>query len=476
MRKILKPRRRDFLLGAGALPLAGLASGSALSWSSAARAASTDGYKALVCLFLKGGIDSHDTLLPFDQASYDGYADIRSDLLGQYENQSPGSSSRSRAELLELSPDNVGDFGSRRFAFTREFTPIRDLFHDGNAAIVGNVGPLVETLTRPDFEMGGIQLPVRLFSHNDQQSTWMSAGPEGSQLGWGGLFADALLAAQANTDPVFTALSASPSNDVFLAGTVAQPYQIAAGGVAETGLIDGSVIPDDSQLAAILRDHFNSAGADQSNLFARDYVSASRRANAANALYNDALSTGQDLMTVFPDSSVAGQLQSVIEAISIRSTLGASRQVFFVTMGGYDTHSNQANTLPQLQTALAEAIKAFFDATVELGVENDVTLFTASDFGRTLSINGDGTDHGWGGHQLVVGGAVNGNRIYGSVPEAVLGHDLDAGSGRLIPSVSVEQMAAPLGRWFGLNDAEIATALPGLSGFSADELPLLNLS
>jgi uncharacterized protein (DUF1501 family) len=156
--------------------------------------------------------------------------------------------------------------------------------------------------------------------------------------------------------------------------------------------------------------------------------------------------------------------------MAVRDTLGVSRQVFFVAMGGFDTHSDQATDLPALQQGIGDAIAAFYKATEELGIAEQVTTFTAADFGRTLTVNGDGTDHGWGSHHFVVGGAVKGGDIYGEIPIADLGHEQDAGNGRLIPTVSVEQFAAPLGKWFGLSDADLRAALPGLANFPATSL------
>ena len=191
-----------------------------------------------------------------------------------------------------------------------------------------------------------------------------------------------------------------------------------------------------------------------------------RRSIALNRDLQAALSAQAPFATVFPMSGLAQQMQVVARMIAARSVLGVSRQIFFVSTGGYDTHSSQAPTLSGLHTTLAGAMRAFYDATVELGVQNDVTAFTASDFGRTLAVNGDGTDHGWGAHHFVVGGAVNGNRIVGDVPPPVVNHDQDSGSGRLIPTLAVEQLAASLAAWFGLTAGEIQSALPNLGSFA----------
>ncbi|MHA7873486.1 MAG: DUF1501 domain-containing protein, partial [Hyphococcus sp.] len=300
---------------------------------------------------------------------------------------------------------------------------------------------------------------------------WMSIAPEGAAaFGWGGLFADAALASFANADEAFTAITTFGS-DLFLTGQQARPYQVSTQGAAEIGVLKqfeaNQFTPEAQQVYQNLRDHFSAARFASPNLIERDIASAIGNSLATNESYNAALESAVALATTFPSSFLGAQLRAVAEAISIRNVILASRQVFFVGIGGFDTHSNQAQDLPVLQADIDAAVTAFFQATQEMGVANDVTLFTASDFGRTLAINGDGTDHGWGAHHFVVGGAVQGRTIYGDVPVADFNHDYDAGGGRLIPSTSIEQFAEPLGRWFGLNSGEIAAALPGLSNFSA---------
>jgi uncharacterized protein (DUF1501 family) len=463
--------RRNFLKITAATPLA-LTGTSMLSTltSMNAQAINTGGYKALVCVFLFGGMDCHDTVLPYDQASYNSYAKIRASLLDAYANL-PGGSGRERTALLPLNPATA-NFGGRQFALPPEMIALHKLFAGGNAAIVGNVGPLLEPTNKAAFQAGGAVLPKRLFSHNDQQSTWLSFAPEGSQLGWGGRFGDFAASANANIENIFSQISLS-GNTVFLSGDQVGPYQIGVDGVPSVFLLDrvGNGVP--ASLAPILREHFTSADANRNNLFERDFVNLSRVSFAANDLLDSALQTAPDFTTQFPASPLGAQLGAVAKTISVRDLLGTSRQVFFVGMGGFDTHSAQASELPSLQRDISDSIAAFFAATREMGIESDVTTFTAADFGRTLTVNGDGTDHGWGAHHFVVGGAVKGGDIYGDIPVAELGHDQDSGNGRLIPSVSVEQYAAPLGAWYGLNQAEIELALPGLAAFPSGGLGLI---
>lgn len=463
--------RRKFLRSMLSMPLA-LAGGSMLSPLTVTPALGADsaGYRALVCVFLFGGMDCHDTVLPYDQASYDSYAQIRASLLQSYA-ALPGGSTRTRDSLLELDPATPSADG-RRFALPPELAGLHSLFEQGRAAIVGNVGPLLEPTQRAAFLDGTAALPARLFSHNDQQSTWMSFAPEGSQLGWGGLFSDAAVQAGANTQSIFSQVSLA-GNAVFLTGNQVSPYQISADGVPSILLIDAAGDRLSPQAQAAMRDHFAATASAPFNLFERDFVDLSRVSLDANDTLEAALASATTVTTPFPASALGAQLAAVARTIAVRETLGAGRQVFFVAQGGFDTHSAQAQDLPGLQQGIGEAIAAFYAATEELGVAEQVTTFTAADFGRTLTVNGDGTDHGWGGHHFVVGGAVRGGDIYGDIPVAELGHAQDAGNGRLIPTTAVEQFAAPLGSWFGLDAGELAGALPGLGAFGAPALDFI---
>lgn len=456
--------RRHFLKTLAAAPAAMTVGslGNMLAFAPA-HAADVSGYRALVCVFLFGGMDCHDTVLPYDVASYDKYAQLRASLMQSYA-ALPGGSTRNRSDLLALQPATA-DFAGRQFALPPQLAGIHQLFGQGKAAIVGNVGPLSAPTNRAQFLSPGADLPARLFSHNDQQSTWMAFGPEGSQAGWGGLFGDAALASGANSQSIFSQVSVA-GNSVFLTGKNVSPYQISADGVPSIGLIDAAGDRFSPQAQALVRSHFAAEGEQRTNLFERDFVQLSQVSLDANDLLDTALQSGDSVTTAFPEGQLGPQLRAVAQTIAVRETLGASRQVFFVAMGGFDTHSAQAADLPGLQQDLGDSIAAFYAATQELGVADSVTTFTAADFGRTLTVNGDGTDHGWGAHHFVVGGAVNGGDIYGDIPVPELGHDQDAGNGRLIPTTSVEQFAHPLGKWFGLAESELSTALPGLAQFS----------
>lgn len=448
--------RRNFLrstvagLGVGAGFASNLASFNAFA------SGATD-YKALVCVFLMGGMDSHDTIIPYDSLSSQSYERIREPLLAAYDAEGV---SRRRSALLALN----GNLEGRSFAMPREFANMHSLYQQGNAAIVGNVGPLFEYVTRASYFDGSAAIPPKLGSHNDQQSTWMTSRPEGATTGWGGRFGDILDASSVNANASFTAVSTA-GNTVFLNGESTNPTIVAtsgAVGVRELGV--------NTMFSATLEQVMRDVEGDRSNLLQRDLVRISNRSIDSNRLLNEQLELPGDPTTLFPESRLAQQLRMVARLIARRNSLGMRRQIFFVPAFGFDTHSDQALKLPTLQTDIDTAIRAFYDATVELGIENEVTTFTASDFGRTLGVNNNGTDHGWGGHHLVVGGAVNGGTIYGDIPPPELGHSQDYGRGRLIPQVSVDQYAATLGRWFGLSNSELTEAIPDLNRFDSATL------
>lgn len=469
----MKIDRRDFIRSSGALALASGAGATATlsPFASPAFAADTSGYKALVCVFLKGGIDCHDIILPYDEASYQANANARATVMSAYRSLG-GDASRERADLLPLSPNNQSSLGSRQYAMPPSMNALRDLFQSGDAAIVGNVGPLVQPTTRSTFDNRSAALPRQLFSHNDQEATWMSLRTEGQSTGWGGRFADAVR--QGNGNPAFSAISTG-GHEVFLVGSETQQFQLhPTAGIQkfrdlEFAHLRGTGARSD-RLQQLLEDHYNQTGIITSNYFERDLGNKMRQSIANNALFNDAKESAGSISSAFPNSSLGEQLKAVADTIAMRGQLNVGRQVFIVTMSGFDTHTNQARTLPAMQREISESIAAFYQSTIDLGLANDVTLFTGSDFGRTLTANGEGTDHGWGGHQFIVGGAVNGRTIYGEMPDAGLGHDQELGNGRLIPTTSVEQFASPLGRWFGLSQSEVDAALPTLRNFTGAPL------
>ena len=468
---MIKYSRRNFLKSATAVAAGGLTMrGGLADW--AAQSAEVGGYKAIVCVMMFGGLDCHDVVLPIDQASYDQYADARSTLLSQY-NASPTGNSRSRDRLLPLDLDNQSDFGSRAFGLPDSLQPLHALFQQGKAAIVGNVGPLIEPTNRTSYRDRSVRLPAQLFSHNDQQSTWLASRPEGARFGWGGRFADFALASGANISRTFTAVSAN-GNSVFLSGETAQQFQVSTRGASSLRQVTDDRYFGEESIPALLSEHFRNVGGLQQNYFMQDIAEITDRSISANAALAETLEAETPFVAAFPDTRFAQQLQVVARMIAARRTFGVGRQVFFVGAGGnFDSHSRQAMTMPEDQLNIAQGIAAFQAAMEEINEDGNVVLFTTSDFGRTLTINNDGTDHGWGGHHFVVGGPVDGRKIFGTIPPSTYDHAWDSGRGRLIPSVSVEQYAGTFGRWFGLTNSELAQATPNIVNFPERTLGFL---
>jgi uncharacterized protein (DUF1501 family) len=467
--------RRSFILGSAALGFGGgIGALGALS-AGRANAANTSGYKALVCLFLKGGMDHGDTVLPYDQVSYDALRASRRTLFDRYA-ASPQGNSRARTALLPLTPATALANG-RQFALPPQFSGLKTLFDAGQMAVIGNVGPLIQPTSRIGFENETTRVPPRLFSHNDQQSTWMALNAEGARYGWGGRFADAALRSRPSDNPLFSAISVT-GNEVFLSGEVARQFRVTSGGAPEATLLaDINYIgrgagPDSARTR--LKAFLSRQTVETPNLFARDLAGMLGRTIANNDAYRAADIATPDVTTVFPATSLGSQMRTIAQVIASRTALNVSRQVFIASIGGFDTHDNQSSTLPGLQTQIDQATTAFSRAMQELRVWNDVTVFTASDFGRTTIENGDGTDHGWGAHHFVIGGSVRGKDIYGAIPDQDLtGAQYTSQRGRLIPGVSVDQFAATLGRWFGLDASELNAAFPNLSRFPTSNLGFL---
>ena len=465
--------RRQFI-SRSTLGFAGAAMGLSMLGQGTAQAANIGGYKALIGIMLKGGMDQNDTVLPVDAPSYAALKAIRPGIFDAYDSENEASS-RKRENILALNPTNASHFIGRQFGLPRELSTIHSLFESGDAAIVGNVGPLLEPVTRTEFEAGVAGLPKRIFSHNDQQSTWMALGTEGTRKGWGGQFADAALAADPAANSIYAAITAT-TPDVFLAGETARAFRVPEIGSQASLHLEsrGSYLGwgDDSDAArAKLSAYLRKTSHAHANAFRQDAAVMAGRGIENQIAFSERLASAMPLMTVFPDTEIGRQLGGVAQAMSLRTELGVSRQVFYTAAGGYDSHDNQANDIPIRHSELDEAVAAFHSAMIELGLWNDVILFTMSEFGRSMVDNGDGCDHGWGGHHFVMGGSIRGQQIYGDIPEIDVAHpQYTATRTRLIPTTSVEQHAAALGGWFGLDAGELNTIFPNLSRFDRTAL------
>ena len=461
-----KSTRRAFLRRSGQLALSGTALPLALNLAALGEAAAMDAtdYKALVCVFFYGGNDYANTVVPYDDASYNLYSTIR----GGGALQSAGGIALAKAALTPtlLSPSSPLA-GARQYALHPSMSGLTSLFNTGKAAVQLNVGPLVVPLTRAQYSSSDrvkYPLPPKLFSHNDQQSVWQSSSPEGSTVGWGGNLGDLALASNATS--LFTCINVT-GNAVFLSGDSAISYQVSTGGAVAINGVKNNVYGSSAVKTALAE----LVQQTRSHTLENEYNKVTRRAIGAESQIGAALGT-TTLATQFPGSNtLADQLKMVARLIGARTALGSKRQVFLVSIGGFDLHDNLISDHPGLLGDVSDALTAFYTATVELGVASQVTAFTASDFGRTLSSNGDGSDHGWGSHHFIVGGAVKGKAFYGVAPPVSVGNtstpedQWHVGQGRLLPSTSVDQYAATLARWFGVADAELNGILPNLRHF-----------
>ena len=446
--------RRAFLQRAGALSVAGAATPWVLNLAAMgeAAAATATGYKALVCVFLYGGNDYANTLIPYDAANYAAYQAMRPPLAYAQTDLA------ATALTQNAAPPGTPLPSGRQYALAPEFAPLLTHFNANKLAVMLNVGTLVQPTTKLQYTNNSVPLPPKLFSHNDQQSVWQSSAPEGATSGWGGRMGD--LYAAGNGNATFTCVNVS-GNAVFLSGKTAVQYQVTASGpVALTGA-QGTLFGS-SACSAALKTLVTATRAD---VFESEYSRVMSRSLDAGSQLSTALAAAPTLATAFPAANPLGdQLKLVARMISNASAIGAKRQVFFVSIGGFDTHSSLNAVHPGLLTTVADAMSAFYNATVELGVANQVTAFTASDFGRTAT-GSDGSDHGWGSMHFMLGGAVNGGRFYGTAPAVANNGPDDVGQGRLLPSTSVDQYAATLGAWFGISNPDLLTVLPNLSNW-----------
>jgi uncharacterized protein (DUF1501 family) len=450
--------RRAFLKRSSMLAMAGAAAPWALqlaAMSEAAAATATD-YKALVCVFLYGGNDYGNTLIPTDAARYALYQGMRPSL----------AYTQAQLSATVLNP-NVALTGGLQYAIAPELAPLLPIFNAGKMGVMLNVGTLVQPTTKAQYTSGATPLPPRLFSHNDQQSVWQSSAPEGATSGWGGRIGD--LFESGNGNAVFTCINVA-SNAVYLSGKTATQYQVSPTGPVALAGVSRPLFGSSACSAALQ----SLVTAPSSNLFENEYTRVTARSLSAGGTLSAALAAGPAIGTPFPlpgSNGLADQLKLVARMISTADTVGAKRQVFFVSMGGFDNHDGLATIHPGLLSSVAAALSAFYAATVELGVANQVTTFTASDFGRTLTAN-DGSDHGWGSMHFMLGGAVNGGRYYGTPPVVADGGPDDVGQGRLLPTTSVDQYAATMGSWLGISDTDLLTVLPNLSNWNASQRKL----
>ena len=449
--------RREFLrkTGAGAAATAAFAAcpGAAFSQVFGTSAPFPD-YKALVCVFLFGGNDSYNMLVPRSNAEYAVYAASRQNM------------AIAQTDLLPINPltPDGADYGLHPM-----MADVQSLFETNRAAFVTNVGPLIEPTTKDQFQNQSVQLPPQLFSHNDQQNQWNSLrGVNQSKTGWAGRLAD-LIRTNVAGQQMATNVSLFGSTLLQSADETVAYVMGSDGPIPFIGF-------DDNDGGRAQRAAFEQViNASFGSIYERGFAEIQKRAVAAADLISNALDNELPPTTDFPQTQLGQQLATVAHLIAARDRLQMQRQIFFVATGGFDSHDDQILNQPGLLGGVSAAMAAFYNATVELGVSDMVTSFTQSDFARTLTSNGDGTDHAWGGNQLVIGDAVAGREMYGIYPRLELDGPDDVSGGRIIPTTSADQYAATLSRWFGIPDADLATVAPHIDNFVQRDLGFLLL-
>jgi uncharacterized protein (DUF1501 family) len=473
--------RRDFLrrTGCTAASVAAITAGLDRLGMVNVLAAPSD-YRALVCVFLNGGNDSHNMVVPLEATgpfAYSGYYAARSPFgLAIPSTGAPGTA---------LVPIQVPAFGNATFGLHPSLGPagvpsLHSLWGQGKLAVVANVGPLVEPLTQAQYKSSG-KKPYQLFSHSDQVTQWQtSVSNTRGQTGWGGRIADRVVSLNGgNGFPVVTSIGGT---QIFNLGAATRPLGMGTGALNQVLVLNG--FNNNNTDAAARRNSMDYLRTLDKTF---SLVDNSQDTTQQALDIGLALSTDPVLTTVFPNTGIGNQLRQVAKIMMLNQTsaaLGLNRQIFFTSIGGFDTHTNQVGSQQTLLRQMSDAMAAFYNATVELAIANRVTTFTLSDFGRTLQPSGSGggvgTDHGWGAHHFVMGGAVKGGNFYGAVapgsngtifPTVALPSPVDTDNrGRWIPSVSVDQYGATLASWLGVAPADLATVFPNIGRFATNNL------
>jgi uncharacterized protein (DUF1501 family) len=443
----MRPNRRSFIRCA-ALAATGNAIGLRPFGALNALAQSASDYKALVCVFLYGGNDANNTFIPYDTSGYSSYASVRGPL------------AIAQNQLLPLTP-------LPNFALNPNLPDIQALFNSSNAAIVANVGTLVAPTTKSQYQANQ-SLPSNLFSHPDQQLEWQNAAQSGATpTGWAGRIADTLNTTY-NPNGTVPMITSVAGDTLFCNGTSSTPVSVSPGNLgaaacSETGTECGARLATAQALLA-----FDTG----LTLIQADDTITSNAYNYSKVL-TAATASVPALQTVFPaNNGLASQLSQIAQIIQVRAALGVNRQIFFAGIGNFDTHAGQLTLQGGLLAQVSAALAAFYQATVELGVQNNVTAFTMSDFSRTYQPNSNtGSDHAWGAHHIVLGGAVKGGKMYGTFPTLALGGPDDSGSnGRWVPTTGSVQYAATLAQWFGVTPAQLPAIFPNIGSFATPNL------
>ncbi|WP_035357614.1 DUF1501 domain-containing protein [Edaphobacter aggregans] len=446
----MSTNRRSFIRStslAAAGSLVGLRPFGALNAFAQTESPSTD-YKALVCIFLFGGNDGNNMLVPFDPNGYSNYASLRGPL------------ALPQNQLLQLA-------SMPNFSLHGNLPEVRQLIDSGAAALVANVGTLIQPTTRDDVAALR-NLPSNLFSHTDQQLQWQNASQSASTpTGWAGRMSD-LLGGTFNSSASIPMITSMAGDTLFCDGRSSTPLAVSPGNIGNVSCGEG---PDECPVRQAIAQSFLSFDSGISLVQADNTIT--QNAYRYASILAQAVSSVSPLATVFPaNNPLATQLQQIAQLMQVRSSFGVNRQIFFASIGNFDTHSDQISQQGLLLGQLSTAMSAFYQATQELGIAKQVTTFTMSDFSRALQPNSNtGSDHGWGSNHIVLGGAVRGAKLYGTYPTLALGGTDDSGmNGRWIPSTGSVQYAATLASWFGVQASQLSSIFPNIGAFPSANL------
>jgi len=418
------------------------------------------GYKALVCVFMDGGNDSANMVVPRGASEHAAYAQVRGDL------------ALAAGDVLPISPANNG---GRQWGLHPDLPGLHSLFNQGHAALVSNIGSLAYPITQEEYSNGSVPVPPNLFSHSDQQIQWQtSVADQASLSGWAGRIADLYHNTVNNNNNLSMNISIAGNNTLQVGETINQYHLTNQGSVSLSDTFWGD---GDNRLAALQ----TLLEQPQSNLFQQGYADIFNRSIELDTVISAALAGATPITTPFPEqigwNTLSEQLEMVANMINVQSNVGMNRQVFFVKVGGFDNHDNHLVDHAIGMQNIDGAISAFWDAMIELNMESNVTLFTASDFSRTWVSNGQGSDHGWGASHFVIGGDVNGGDFYGDMPVIEPGStDSVSDHGRCIPTIAVDEYGATLSRWFGVSNGLIGDVFPNIGRFNTSDLGFMNIT
>lgn len=411
-------------------------------------------YKAMVCILLSGGCDSFNMLIPREQGEYNDYSITRSELAIPIN------------EILALNNSNYGVHPS--------MTGVQNLFNNNKLSFISNIGTLIQKMSKEEVYQNEQLLPLGLFSHSDQIQQWQTSIPnDRSSIGWGGKLAD-MMGSLNNNDKISLNISLSGSN-IFQTGNNSVEYTVDRI-EGSTSLYGYERNPGDAFTLARKNGVDNMLDAHYADIFEKTYIDMIKTSRDADAEFSTAIESAPQFNTVFSANEFSDALRMIAQTIAVREQLGMKRQIFFVEYGGWDHHDELLNNQAEMLLYLSDGMNEFNTAMEQLNISDCVTSFVSSEFGRTLSSNGNGTDHAWGGNVMVMGGPVNGGQIFGQYPSLALGSELElGGGGLLLPTTSVDEYFAELALWFGVAPTDLDIIFPNIGNFydtSSGQMPI----